>query len=228
MRRISVILGVALLVLTMSVAAEAATLSIQFTGLDLVFDGSGIFANDIFDAGSRFGGNGDPSQADPLASMNFFIDGALVGSLSSNIFADVGLFGVGDILVGGGTAQVEGGTFDVLTKNAVPGFGLALNLKSLTLTYAGNQLALSGFTSATEIFRQSLPFNLRIGEPIQVLFILGTLSNVRDNGQFLTAFTGSGTGTITGTALPEPATLLMLGAGILGVSLRARRRASGR
>lgn len=150
MRRMSVMVGVAaLLALTVSVAAEAKTLTIQFTGLDLVFDG-----NTIHDATSFGGGNGNPADADPLASMDFFIDGALIGSLSSNIYADVGLFGVGHIPVGGGTAQIQGGGFDLLTRNATPGWGLGLNLNSMTLTYTGGQLALSGVSSSVEIFEQ--------------------------------------------------------------------------
>lgn len=222
MRRTSVMVGViALLGLTCGVSAEAKTLSIQFTGLDLKLD---HVTNTITDTGDPGGGGFDPADADPLASMDFFIDGALVGSLSSNIYADVALFGVGHIPVGGGSAQVQGGGFDLLMKSTVPAFGLSLNINSLTLSYTGNQLALSGVTSSVELFKQSLPFNLLIGEPIQVLFILGTLTNVQSNGVWLTDFQGSGTGTVTGTALPEPATLLMLGAGILGVSLRARRQ----
>jgi hypothetical protein len=222
MRRTSVMVGViALLALTCGVSAEAKTLSIQFTGLDLKFDGSSIV-----DATDPFGGDGNPADADPLASMDFFIDGVLVGSLSSNIWADVGLFGVSHIPVAGGTASIVGGAFDLITKNQTQGFGLGLELNNMTLTYTGGQLALSGVSSSVELFKQSLPFNLVIGQPIQVLFILGTLSNVTDNGQWLTKFDGAGTGTISGTALPEPATLLLLGAGMLGVSLRTRRRRS--
>jgi hypothetical protein len=219
MRRMSVMVGmIALLALTGGVSAEAKTLTIQFTGLDLVFNGS-----QIVDTKNPLGGDGDPAFSDPLASMDFFIDGALVGSLSSNIWADVALFGVGAIPVAGGTAQIQGGAFDLITKNQAFGFGLALALNSMTLTYTGNQLALSGVSSSTELIEQALPFGLKIDQPIQVLFILGTLTGVTDNGVRLTGFTGSGTGTVSGTALPEPATLLMLGAGMLGVSLRARR-----
>src|SRR4030095_3595641 len=94
--------------------------------------------------------------------------------------------------------------------------GLALALNSMTLTYSNSQLSLSGVSSSTEIIEQSLPFNLKIGGPVQVQFLLGTLTGVTNNGTRLTGFTGSGTGTVTGTALPEPATLLLLSTGLPG------------
>lgn len=54
--------------------------------------------------------------------------------------------------------------------------------------------------------------------------MLGGLTNVTHNGQWLTGFDGSGTGSIAGTAVPEPATLLLVGAGLIGASSRLRRK----
>jgi hypothetical protein len=197
--------------------ANAATLQIQFTGLDLVYDG-----HDIFDAKSPFGGLGLPSESDPLVSMDFFLDGSLIGHLTSNIWADVAINNVGAIPVGGGTRTSGGAIFDILTNSG--GWGLALDVPSFLVTYTGNQLALSGIGSASGILAQDLPFGLVVDMPVNLLFILGPLQNVTTNGQSLTGFITSGTGVITAAAVPEPASILLLGTGLLAVAGRLRNR----
>src|SRR6266540_174794 len=195
--------------------ADAATLQIQFTGLDLVYDG-----HDIFDAKSPFGGLGLPSESDPLVSMDFFLDGSLIGHLTSNIWADIAINGVGPLPVGGGTRTSGAAVFDILTNSG--GWGLALDVPSIMVTYAGNQLALSGIGTASGILAQQLPFGLVVDNPVNLLFILGPLQNVTTNGQSLTGFNASGTGVITATAVPEPTSILLLGTGLLAIARHLR------
>lgn len=205
-------------VLTLSApAAHAATLQIQFTGLDLVYDG-----HDIFDATSPFGGLGLPGEADRLLSMEFLLDGLLVGRQTTDIYADIAINGVGPLPGAGGTVTTGGAMFDLLT--SASGWGLGLDLPSMTLAYVGNQLALSGAGVASDIIRQQLPFGLMVDTPVNVVFVLGALNNVTQSGAFLTGFTASGTGSLSAPAVPEPTTLLLFGTGMLGLAGQVRRR----
>jgi hypothetical protein len=220
MRRVVILLalcGAAFLL--PSSTARASTLQIQFTGLDLVYDG-----HDIFDAASPFGGIGATSEADPLTAMSFLLDGTLIGTLTSDIYADVAINGVGSIPAAGGLLTSGGAMFDLLTSAA--GWGLALDIPSMTMFYTGNQLALSGMGVASDIITEQLPFGLLIDTPVNVVFVLGAIRDVTQSGQWLTGFTASGTGSLTAAAVPEPASVLLLGAGLLALAGQMRRHRS--
>lgn len=201
-------------------------LEIQITGLNLAYDGSSIF-----DMRSIAGGGGNPALADPLTSVSFLLNGELVGNiLTSNIFADVFIADVGGIPAGGGlvTSGGNGDAFgvDLLTKPTVPGWGLALDIASFQVFYSGSGISMATTGVATSSSFQDLPFNLELieTEPIKIVFSSANLSDITDDGTFLTGFRAAGTGNISGTGIPEPGTLALLGLGMIALARRAKRR----
>jgi hypothetical protein len=210
--------------------AHAGQIDIHFNGLNLVYDGT-----DIYDAVSSAGGTGDPAQADPLSSMSFFVNGSPVGTvLTSDIFADVLIEDVQNIPVGGGVV-ISGGNgdafgFDLLTKNELGGWGVALHLDTLQVFYTGSEIAIAGAGLASDLFFQDLPFGLDLdpSEPITIAFSTATLSNVTSSGGFLTGFVAAGTGNISGMEreipIPEPGTFVLAGIGLFASGMFVRRR----
>ena len=57
-----------------------------------------------------------------------------------------------------------------------------------------------------------------------MLFLLNSLSNVTNNGTFLTGLNGAGSGQVTATAVPEPTSLLLVGTGVAALLGRKGRR----
>ena len=140
---IAVAVGAALLLIPVPTAAE--TIQIQFTGLDLVYDGT-----DLTDSKDPDGRNGDPDQSDPLISMSFLENGATIGTLSDDIYVDfliadlTGIPADGGLVYSGGNGGDFG--FDLLTSQA--GWGLALDIDEFMLYYSGGELVMTGSNSA--------------------------------------------------------------------------------
>jgi hypothetical protein len=224
-----------------AVGVQAAQLQIQFTGVDLEYftfaepANPGGVSGDIFDAGGVAGGSGIVLDADSLSFMDFLVDGVSVGTLASDIYLDTFIQDVWNIPVAGGTVQSQGNTlsgfgFDLLTEPRCVSncWGLGLDINTVQVNYNGGQVSIQSSGAATGILQQMLPFGLELDatQPITFDFTGTSLTNLTDDGAYLTGFNLAGTGTITGTLVsaPVPAALWLFGSGLFGLIAVARSR----
>ena len=205
-------------------AANASTLQIQFTGVDLRYDGDTDIIHDNGDP--ALAGGTDTSKADDLVNMDFLVDGSSVGNLSSDIYLDLEIPEVTDLPIGGGSITTDGSPAGVM-ELLMPGVGLTLSLGEAEIGFlpalGGSINFVFGGAVAT-IDAQALPFGLEIGDPVSVSFstqvVAGTLTH---DDTYVTGFDSRGTGEVQGTAIPEPATLSLAGLALGLVTLRRRR-----
>lgn len=219
-------LAVCLPLIFVPASIMAETIQIQFTGLDLKYENE-----QIYDLQSAGGGAGDSAEADPLASMTFLLDGVAVGTLTSSdlgteIYADILIDQVTGIPAGGGEIIQTGGSsgyFDIFTSST--GYGLGLEVNTFNVYYSDNRVTLAADAVATSFSGQQLPFGLEFDqdEPVSIIFS-STLSNVETVQDYVVSFEASGTGTVTGTLVPEPSSVTLAVIGALGLLVVRRWR----
>jgi hypothetical protein len=196
-----------------SAATLAATIDIQFTGANLVYDGT-----NLHDAGGSAGGVADPADADGLTSAVFSVDGTPVGTLLTDISLDVFIPDVTGIPVGAGVVDVQTtpgnpGFFDLLVGTSpLASEFLLVDLEDVSITYI-DVLGIVQFTfgaAVSDTFAQNLPFGLAIGDPVSVSFSAQIIAGTKtDNGSVITGFEAAGAGEFRGPAVPEPTAICM-------------------
>lgn len=225
-----------LLALSFGAMANASTLSIQFSGMDLHYDGNNLMASE-----------------DYLTTMNFFDCGVLVGTLTENIGVNMFVGDLGPILYGNGSYQSStgygfdlyiGGEEEVSTAAGgdIGGGGIGLDWDSpvqvnVNQNGGSTQVSVLGSASTSQINYQNLPFGFELDSPIQVSFstqitkftlVNETVAASTESGDYFATFDAFGTGEVSGdrSPIPEPMTLLTMGLGLAGFgALRRRKKA---
>jgi hypothetical protein len=194
------VLGLAALTVALaaSVPATAAMIQIQFTGLDLAYDGTQI----------TDGGVGEAT--DPLSSIVVSLDGTQVAGspFSSGVAIDLVIPGVSNIPASGGVVESAAGGQLRLTLPSGGFLNLALDRVTVNYLNLGRVQFAFGATVAG-IDGQSLPADLELGAPATLSFSATVGQELTGNNR-VTSFRATGSGEIMGDRIPEPAAGIVL------------------
>jgi hypothetical protein len=210
-------------------AANAATINIILSDMDVSYAGNSN-GGVLFDSmGGVMGGGLNPLLADDLSTAVFEVDNNVVGTLldtNDPLYGDLRVINIGATIpknvLNTGLGNNGGGFgFDFFTNS---GFQLQLGMTDVDVLVTNGVFFFTG--EATVLPGQNLPFGLQFdtSQPVQISYT-ATLPAVQA-GATTNAAISSGALTISGIAIPEPTTNLLLvsGMGALGVILYRRRR----
>jgi PEP-CTERM motif len=189
----------------------ADTLEIQYTGLDIIYDGSVIT---------------DLGNPDSLGSVDFLVNGTKVFGLNAGVDMSLSVPGVSNLPVGGGAVTSAAG--GILSLALPDDDFLDLQLGAAEVVYVSVSVVQLNFVLAAgsaNVLGQLLPIEGELDDIIAISFSTnidnGTLT---DDGSYITGFEANGTGEIEGALIPEPSTICMLGFGALSLLLIRRKR----
>jgi hypothetical protein len=202
-------------------AAHAAVIQIQVSGINAVYNEA---TGEFCDTG---GGLGCFAAADSLLTMNFLSDGALIGSLTnpptSLAFNMLLNLPAGTNPALNATTPIVASAFDVFDFQigGVPGLFTDITTGSVTFSNTSVNATGTGFAS---IFAQNLPFGLVANNPINWSFSSGLGACTGAVGSRICTYAGTGELSWVTQTVPEPSALLLLGTGILALSVTGLRR----
>ena len=204
----------ALVAFSLAGSVSAATIEIQFTGMNLSYDGSAIYDG----ASPNTTGVANPADADKLTFVDFVVDGSSVGTLSSDVSLDVYIPDVTGIPSAAGTSHNlttpgNPGFFDLLIGTApLASQFLILDLNSVNVTYVdvANIVQFTFGAALADLVTQNLPFGLVIDDPVTVSFSAQIVPGTRTvAGNVVNGFAAAGTGEIQGSFIPEPTSCML-------------------
>jgi hypothetical protein len=208
-------------------AAQAATINIFLTDMDVAYSGT-MSGGILFDfMGGPTGGSFVEATADDITSADFEVDSTNVGSLSNtaadgdDLHVDLRITNIGATIpknVFLPTVGNNGFTFglDFFTDT---GSFLSLDTDEVSVFISNNTFFITG---EVQLDQQNLPFGLAFDptQPIQFSFSANFPSvPAGPTGTLMTSAVGSGVLTISGTAIPEPSTYVMLISGLVVIGL---------
>ena len=209
MKRVSTLLFGAIIVVGMTQIASAAMVQIQLGGVDLAYDGG-----QVVDAG--------PANPDALTNATFLVGDTKLGADTTGVTMDLTIPGVDQIPVSGGQVLSDAG--GTLNLDLGDGEFLALSLNESTISYipltSTVQFVFAGTTSSID--SQNLPYGISLQDPVSISFSTQISQPVSDSGGFLTSFRSAGTGELQ--AVPEPASMVLLAMGGMGVLMGRRKK----
>lgn len=221
---------VAVVALSIPQATEGATINIILSDVDVTYFGDAAGGTgSIYDTIGHPGGNLNAAEADAIETVVFELDLAQVGTLTASdgdeVFGDLRIDGVGATLAMGSLQTGIGNNggdfgFDLFTES---GNRLRLGIDEIDLLLSNGVFF---FTGSATVLDQDLPFGLVFDTSQPVQFSYTATLPVLNGGPSVDRALASGALTISGTLIPEPATVVMLLLiGAVAAIGRLRRRA---
>lgn len=220
----------AIAMLCFPLAAKSATINIIISDLDVTYFGDAAGSTgSVYDTIGHPGGNLDAAEADGIETVVFELDLSQVGTLTrlddGELSGDLRIDGVGAMLPLGsfqsGIGSNGGGFgFDFFTES---GDRLRLGIDEVDLLLSNGVFF---FTGSATVLEQDLPFGLVFNTSQPVQFSYTATLPVLNGGPMVDRALASGALTISGTQVPEPATLLLVLAGALAALVERRCRAA--
>lgn len=213
--------GAALMGVCLPVAANAGSINIILSDVDVTYAGDQGVGGAIYDVTGLNGGSKNTTEADKVASAVFEQDMLPVATLmpggGTEYYADLRIDGIGATVPLAGLNNVgnSGGNFGFDFFSSPGNVAFHLGIDSIDLLLTNGVLFFTG--TASNVTSQNLPGGLAFDTTKPIYFsYTATLPGIV--GSPATMAVASGAMTISGTMIPEPATLATF---VIGLALAA-------